>query len=231
MKDNLFSIVVLVSGNGSNLQAILDAITAGKLTVQVLAVISNEPQAYALTRAQNAGIPVEILSHRDFAIREDFDSFLAKLIESYQPDLIVLAGFMRILTEKFISRFYGRIINIHPALLPEFRGLHTHARALAAGVKEHGATVHFVTAELDSGPIILQSRVPVFADDTVETLATRVLSQEHQIYPLVISWFATGRLHLDEYGCAWLDNQPLPVTGYKIAHSSHSRIEHHAIWQ
>lgn len=206
-------IVVLVSGNGSNLQAIFDAIARGTIAAKVRAVISNEPQAYALIRAQNAGVATAILSHRYFANREQYDTALVQLVDSFQADLIVLAGFMRILTKKFIDHFRGRILNIHPALLPELRGLHTHARALSAGLKEHGATVHFVTEELDGGPIILQAKVAILPDDNVESLAARVLIQEHRIYPMAISWFSEGRLRLDECGTAWLDNQPLPAQG------------------
>lgn len=214
MQAKLLPLVVLVSGNGSNLQAILDAIALGILNVEVRAVISNEPDAYALMRARNAGVVTEILSHRDFATRTDYDAALITLIDLYQPNLIVLAGFMRILSALFITHFRGQIINIHPALLPAFRGLHTHARALAAGVKEHGATVHFVTEELDSGPIVLQAKVPVFADDNAEILAARVLIEEHRIYPEAISWFATGRLCLDGNGNACLDGKVLPIHGY-----------------
>lgn len=213
-QENRFPLVVLVSGNGSNLQAILDAITQGILNAEVRAVISNEPNAYALTRARNIGIVTEILSHRNFSTRTDYDAALIKLIERYQPNLIALAGFMRILSAPFIAHFRGRILNIHPALLPALRGLHTHARALAAGLKEHGATVHFVTEELDCGPIILQAKVPVFADDNAETLAARVLIAEHRIYPEAISWFAAGRLCLDENGNSCLDGKVLPAHGY-----------------
>lgn len=185
--------VVLVSGGGSNLQSLLDSCKVAK----IVGVISNEPNAFALTRAHRAGVPSEVLCHRDFPSREVYDEALAQHVIAYDPGLIVLAGFMRILTPIFIKQFHGRILNIHPALLPAFRGLHTHARALAAGVNEHGASVHFVTEELDGGPVILQAKVPVLPGDTEETLAARVLTEEHKIYPRVVELFAEGRLRLD----------------------------------
>ncbi|CAK0778647.1 phosphoribosylglycinamide formyltransferase 1 [Gammaproteobacteria bacterium] len=184
--------VVLVSGGGSNLQALLDSCKIAK----IVGVISNEPDAFALTRARRAGVPSEVLCHRDFPSREAYDEALVQRVETYDPGLVVLAGFMRILTPVFVKRFLGQILNIHPALLPAFRGLHTHARALAAGVQEHGASVHFVTEELDGGPVILQAKVPVFPGDTETTLAARVLTEEHKIYPRVVESFAGGRLRL-----------------------------------
>ncbi|CAK0765636.1 phosphoribosylglycinamide formyltransferase 1 [Gammaproteobacteria bacterium] len=212
------SLVVLVSGSGSNLQALLNACAAGHLPAQVRAVVSNEPTAYALTRANRAGVATEVLSHRDFiGSRNDYDTALAERIERYNPDLVLLAGFMRILTPPFVARFRGRMLNIHPALLPAFRGLHTHARALAARVKEHGASVHFVTEELDGGPVVLQARVPILSGDSEEDLAARVLAQEHLIYPKAVSWFAQGRLRLGEDGRAWFDDQPLPPQGVQYA--------------
>jgi phosphoribosylglycinamide formyltransferase-1 len=188
------TVVVLISGNGSNLQAIIEAIRNDGLPVKVGAVISNKADAYGLTLAKRAGIPTQVLSHTDFPDRESFDRALQRAIDQYQPQLVVLAGFMRILTEFFVRHYMGRMINIHPSLLPKFRGLNTHARALQAGEKQHGATVHFVSLELDGGPAIIQAAAPVYPNDTEEALRERVLRLEHKIYPLAIRWFAEGRL-------------------------------------
>ncbi len=187
-------IVILISGRGSNMEALLAAQQAGNLPVTVAAVISNQPQAAGLVTARQHGIDAVCIPHRDFASREAFDVALAKCIDGYAPELVVLAGFMRVLTPAFVTRYAGRLINIHPSLLPAFPGLHTHERALAAGCKLHGATVHFVTPELDHGPIIIQSAVPVRPDDTAATLAARVLASEHEIYPRAVRWFAEGKL-------------------------------------
>lgn len=202
------SIVVLVSGNGSNLQALIDA-AASDLPVAIRAVISNEPDAFALERARRAGIETRVLNHRDFADRQSYDRALAAAIDACAPGLIVLAGFMRILTPELVARFRGRMLNIHPSLLPKFRGLHTHERALAAGEKRHGASVHFVTEELDGGPVVVQAEVPVEPDDDPERLGARVLTREHVIYPLAVRWFAEGRLRLDAAGRPRLDGQVL----------------------
>ena len=183
-------IVILISGRGSNMQAILEA----KLPVQVAAVIANKEDAAGLQTAASHGIPTAVLSHKGYTSREAFDADLAKLIDSYQPDLVVLAGFMRILSEGFVRHYENRMINIHPSLLPAFTGLSTHARAIQEGVKVHGCSVHFVTPELDHGPIICQAVVPVLDDDTEETLSKRVLACEHQIYPQAVRWFAEDRL-------------------------------------
>ncbi len=191
-----FPIVVLVSGSGSNLQTLIDAIAKGTLNARICAVICNKADAYALQRAQQANIPTEIIAHADYETRDAFDAELTRRIEKYQPELIVLAGFMRILTADFVNHFYGKMINIHPSLLPKYRGLHTHKRALEAGDSEHGLSIHYVSAELDGGPIIFQQSVPVLADDTEKSLAQRVLVQEHLAYPQVIEWFAQGRLQL-----------------------------------
>ncbi len=193
MAENKLPIVVLISGSGSNLQSIIDA-SQRDLPVDIRAVISNRPDAYGLTRASEAGITTAVLENGHFADRESYDAALRELIDSYQPELVVLAGFMRILSDGFVRHYEGRMLNIHPSLLPKYRGLHTHARALEAGDKVAGCTVHFVTAELDAGPIILQARVPVLDDDTPETLAARVLEQEHKIYPEAIRQFAEKRL-------------------------------------
>ena len=201
-------IVVLISGSGSNLQAIIEQAASGELPVEIRAVISNRPAAAGLERARRAGIPAEALDHKDFSSRETFDQALMARIDAYQPQLVVLAGFMRLLSDAFVAHYAGRMLNIHPSLLPEFKGLDTHRRAIAAGHREHGASVHFVTAELDGGPVILQARVPVHAEDTAESLAARVLAQEHRIYPEAIRWFAQGRLRVTG-NTATLDGKPL----------------------
>lgn len=183
-------VVVLLSGRGSNFQAIVEA----KLPIEIVAVISNRPQAAGLAYARERGLNTIALDHATHVDREAFDALLADEIERHQPDLVVLAGYMRILSPAFIARFEGRLLNIHPSLLPMFPGLKTHERALAEGIKIHGCTVHFVTADLDHGPIVIQAAVPVRGDDTATILAERVLVQEHRIYPQAIRWFAEGRL-------------------------------------
>ena len=190
-------VVVLISGRGSNLQAIIDTTHAGKLPVDLRAVISNEPDATGLQYAQAAHIPVHVVCHRDFASRDAFDQALIQKIDACRPQLVVLAGFLRILGKNFIDHYAGRLINVHPSLLPNFPGLNTHARALESGVAHHGATVHFVTNEVDTGPTIIQARVKVLPRDTPESLAARVLEEEHRIFPLAIRWFAENRLRLD----------------------------------
>lgn len=196
MADKL-RVVALISGRGSNLQAIIDAAAEGEVNAQICAVISNRPAAAGLERAAAAGIATAAVDHRAFADRVSFDAALREVIDVHQPDLIVLAGFMRILTEDFIRHYRGRMLNIHPSLLPKYPGLHTHERALEAGDSEAGASVHFVTEELDGGPVIVQVAVPVLADDTADSLAARVLVGEHQIYPLAVQWFADGQLAMD----------------------------------
>ena len=202
--------VVLISGRGSNLQSLIDAVHAGRLALDIRAVISNEPAAAGLRRAEAAGIETLALDHRAFRNRQDFDDALAGLIDARRVDLVILAGFMRILGAAFVRRYHGRLMNIHPSLLPAFPGLDTHRRALLAGAKVHGATVHFVTEELDGGPIIAQSSVQVRPDDDVDTLAARVLEQEHRIYPLAAQWFSEGRLRIRD-GEVWKDGRPLPA--------------------
>lgn len=189
-------VVVLISGSGSNLQALIDHAREHS-SYDIAAVISNRADAYGLTRAEQAGITARVLDHREFPDRESFDNALAALIDTFEPGLVVLAGFMRILTPGFVRHYAGRMLNIHPSLLPRHQGLKTHARALQAGDREHGASVHFVTEELDGGPVIAQARVPVLTDDTPASLAQRVLQREHELYPAVVHWFATGRLRLD----------------------------------
>jgi phosphoribosylglycinamide formyltransferase-1 len=176
-------LVVLISGGGSNLQAFIDAAADPAYPCEVVAVISNRAGVFGLERAARAGIPAEVLDHTAFASRDAFDAALADRIDAYAPDLVILAGFMRILTPGFVTRYAGRLLNIHPSLLPKYPGLHTHQRAIDAGDAEAGATVHLVTEELDGGPVILQARVPVLPGDTADTLAARVLVEEHRIYP------------------------------------------------
>ena len=202
------SAVILISGGGTNLQAFIDAIAAGNLDLDIRAVISNVADAHGLTRAERAGVPTAVIEHRNFADRGAFDATLAETIETFAPDLVLLAGFMRILSAAFVQRFEGRILNIHPSLLPKYPGLDTHRRALEAGDSEHGVTVHFVTAELDGGPPVLQARVPVLAGDTPDCLAARVLEVEHRIYPAAVRLITEGRLAWRDGG-AWLDGRRL----------------------
>ncbi len=209
-------IVVLISGNGSNLQAIIDKLHNSELAkqkVQVVAVISNKADAYGLQRASDAGIDTQVVLNEGTNSREQYDQLLSEAIEQYQPDLILMAGFMRILSTPFVEKYRGKMLNIHPSLLPKYQGTRTHQRAIDAGDKEHGATVHFVTPELDSGPTVLQAKVPVFAEDKAEDLAARVLTQEHLIYPLAAQWFLSGRLSMVE-DRALLDGNLLPENGY-----------------
>ena len=191
------NIVILISGRGSNMEALIAARDAGSLPVNIAAVISNRPAAMGLETAAKAGIPVHFIDHKAFAGREAFDAALAECIDSFAPDLVVLAGFMRILTEGFVRHYEGRLMNIHPSLLPAFPGLHTHQRALEEGVRVHGCTVHFVTPTLDHGPVIIQAAIPVLDDDTEESLAARILVQEHKVYPQAVCWFAEDKLRLD----------------------------------
>src|SRR6185295_13434532 len=184
-------IVILISGRGSNMQALLDA------GLPVSAVISNVAGAKGLDVAAARGVPTRVVEHKRFATREAFDAALAAAIDEFRPRLVALAGFMRVLTPGFVARYRGRLLNIHPSLLPEFPGLHTHERALRAGAKRHGCTVHFVTADLDHGPIVIQAALPVREGDTPETLAARVLRQEHVIYPRAVRWFLDGKLVIE----------------------------------
>jgi phosphoribosylglycinamide formyltransferase-1 len=208
------NVVVLISGSGSNLQALIDSLGEDN-PARICAVISNRADAYGLTRAQNAGIATAVLDHKAFEGREAFDAALIETIDAYQPDLVVLAGFMRILSPTFVRHYAGRLLNIHPSLLPRYKGLHTHQRALEAGDAEHGCSVHFVTEQLDGGPLVVQAVVPVQAGDTAEALDSRVQIGEHHIYPLAVRWFAEGRLHLTSRGVE-LDGTPLPASGQQI---------------
>lgn len=201
-------VVVLISGVGSNLRVIADHARTGAVPIDIRAVISDRPQAPGLEWAARAGLPVRVVRPADHPDRAAYDRALARCIDDYRPGLVVLAGFMRILGEEFVDRYAGRILNIHPSLLPRYRGLHTHRRALEAGDRVHGASVHFVTRELDGGPVVLQARVPVHADDDEAALARRVLTQEHRIYPECIGWYASGRLRLRD-GRVFLDGRAL----------------------
>lgn len=212
-QDTKKRIVVLISGNGTNLQAIIDACKLEEYPGEVVGVLSNQADAYGLTRAADSDIKNESISHKSFGSREDYDKALVKAIDAYEPDLIVLAGFMRILTPEFVQHFQGKLINIHPSLLPKYQGLNTHQRAIDAGDKEHGVSVHFVTEELDGGPVILQAKVPVFDGDVADDLAQRVHEQEHRIYPLVVKWFCEERLSMDDE-TALMDGSVLSASGY-----------------
>ncbi len=188
------NIVILISGRGSNMEAIVRAFKREKWSARLCAVISNRADAAGLAFAEKEGIPTRVVPHKDYPDRDSYDAALQKAIDEHRPDLVILAGFMRILTDGFVNHYTGRMINIHPSLLPSFRGLHTHRQAIEAGVRVHGATVHFVTPELDGGPIIAQAVVPVLPDDDENSLADRVLEQEHRLYPRVIGWFVEGKL-------------------------------------
>ncbi|NMP32488.1 phosphoribosylglycinamide formyltransferase [Thalassotalea sp. M1531] len=206
-------IVVLISGSGTNLQAIIDACNSAEYPGEVVGVISNKVDAYGLTRAEQANIAHQALSHKSFDSREDYDLALIDAIDTYQPDIVVLAGFMRILTPAFVQHYLGRLVNIHPSLLPKYQGLNTHQRAIDAGDEEHGVSVHFVTEELDGGPVILQAKVPIFKNDSADELAARVHEQEHKIYPLVVKWLCEGRLTM-QHEQAVMDGNTLPDSGY-----------------
>lgn len=206
-------IVALISGSGTNMMALHRACEAGYINGEVVGVIANKESAGGLAKAEAEGISTAVLSHKDFAERETYDVQLQALIETYQPDLIVLAGFMRILTQPITQHFAGRMLNIHPSLLPKYKGINTHQRALDAGDLEHGVSVHFVTEELDGGPVILQAKVPVFEDDTAADLQERIHEQEYRIYPLVCQWFCADRLRLTAQG-AMLDGELLGSQGY-----------------
>lgn len=206
-------IVVLISGNGSNLQAILDATLSGKINGNICGVISNKANAYGLERAKQAEIPTFVFSRKQFESNQAMDLAIAKQIEALDADLIVLAGYMKILTPDFTQRFEGKILNIHPSLLPKYAGLNTHQRAIDAGDTEHGMSIHFVNEEVDGGAIVLQAKVPIFPEDNVDELITRIQEQEHRCYPLVVQWFCDDRLSLKQ-GKAYLDGKLLSAQGY-----------------
>jgi len=208
------NIVVLISGSGSNLQALIDSLDADN-PARICAVVSNRAEAFGLQRAQAAGIATHVVRHKDYADREAFDAALMDIIDTHQPNLVVLAGFMRILTPGFVRHFQGRLLNIHPSLLPKYKGLDTHRRALDAGDCEHGCSVHFVTEELDGGPVAIQAAFTVEPGDSIDKLTERVHAAEHVIYPLAVRWFAEGRLRLAEQG-AMLDETLLPATGHLL---------------
>lgn len=199
---------VLASGNGSNLQAMIDAVQQGRIQAELVGVISNIPDAYALQRAKDAGIRALVIDHRQYADRDSFEAEMIAVLLNWQVDVIVLAGFMRVLTANFVNRFSGQLINIHPSLLPAYKGLNTHQRVLNTGDRFHGCTVHFVTAELDSGAAIAQSVLQVCPQDTVESLKTKIHVLEHELYPRIMSWIAAGRVALLG-NQAYLDGQPL----------------------
>ncbi|MGF1791633.1 phosphoribosylglycinamide formyltransferase [Photobacterium profundum] len=208
------NIVVLISGSGSNLQAIIDACQDNTIkNANVVAVLSNKANAYGLERAKSAGIQTINLTVADYENRDAYDKAMIEQIDLFKPDLVILAGYMRILSGEFVRHFQGKLLNVHPSLLPKYPGLHTHQRALDAGDEEHGTSVHFVTEELDGGPVILQAKVPIFAEDTIENITARVQLQEHRIYPLVTNWFLQQRLSM-ENDRAILDGHPLPSHGY-----------------
>lgn len=207
-----YPIVVLISGSGSNLQALIDQSLQGQLDINICAVISNKAEAYGLERAKLAGIPTHTLDHKSFASRDEFDAELQTMIDQYQPKLVVLAGFMRILTETFAKHYEGRMLNIHPSLLPKYKGLNTHQRAIDAGEKEHGVSVHFVSPELDGGAVILQASTAIAEEDTAASLANKVHSLEHIIYPLAVKWFSEKRLTFQD-GKAFLNGSVLPENG------------------
>ncbi|GLQ32173.1 phosphoribosylglycinamide formyltransferase [Litoribrevibacter albus] len=209
------NVVVLISGGGTNLQALIDGQLNQTLPITIQSVISNKADAYGLERAKQAGINTDVLDHKAFESREAFDQAMIKIIDQYEPKLVILAGFMRILTPEFTRHYLGRMINIHPSLLPKYQGLHTHKRAIEAGDSEHGCSVHFVTEELDGGPVAMQAVVPIETTDTPEDLAARVLTQEHIIFPETVKLFAEGRLTMGEES-AILDGKELPNHGLRI---------------
>ena len=208
-------IVILISGSGSNMLAIAEQVANKSPDADIAAVISNVPDVAGLQKARDRDIHTAVVNHKEFATREEFDVALMREIDAYQPDLVVLAGFMRILTADFVRRYEGRMINIHPSLLPKYQGLNTHQRALDAGDSSHGVTVHFVTEVLDDGPNIIQATVAIEENDDADTLRQKVQTQEHIIYPIAVKWFVEGRLKMDQ-GKAWLDNVALPGSGLQL---------------
>lgn len=212
LPDHVCRVVVLISGNGSNLQALIDHQLEGRY--QIAGVISNRPAAFGLQRAATAGIATAALDHKEFTSREAFDARLIEQIDQFAPDLLVLAGFMRILSSGFVQHYQGKLLNIHPSLLPKYKGTDTHQRVLTAGDTEHGVSVHFVTEELDGGPIVRQKVISVDKGDNVESLRSRIAAEEHRIYPRVVAWFASGRLSIKNKA-VYLDNLVLPPQGVR----------------
>jgi phosphoribosylglycinamide formyltransferase-1 len=208
-------IVILISGTGSNMVSIVDTLKDQNLDACVAGVISNRPDVAGLQHAQDRDIPTKVVDHKEFASREEFDLMLMRAIDDFSADLVVLAGFMRILTPEFVSRYQGRLLNIHPSLLPKYPGLNTHQRAIDAGDAEHGSSVHFVTEELDGGPVIAQVAIDINKDDNADSLKTRVQQQEHILYPIVVKWFVEGRLNMKD-NQALLDGQPIPTKGVQL---------------
>lgn len=206
-------LVILISGSGTNMVNLIEHCQAGRINAQVVAVISNKADAGGLSKARELGVESIALPHTDYASRDDYDHALRQAVENYQPDLVILAGFMRILTPVFVSAFARRLLNIHPSLLPKYKGIHTHQRALDAGDSEHGVSVHFVTEELDGGPVVLQAKVPIFPGDEADDLQARVHEQEYRIYPLVVKWFCADRLACTAEGVV-LDGNILGPQGY-----------------
>ena len=208
------NVVVLISGSGSNLQALIDSLGEDN-PVRIRAVVSNRAEAYGLQRAQAVDIDTHVVQHKGFADREAFDAALIEIIDAYQPQLVVLAGFMRILSAGFVRHYQGRLLNIHPSLLPKYKGLDTHRRAVDAGDQEHGCSVHFVTEELDGGPVAIQACLKIDPNESIDKLTDRVHAAEHIVYPLAVRWFADGRLRLADQG-AMLDDMLLPATGHLL---------------
>ncbi len=208
-------IVILISGSGSNMLAIAESCKKQEMDANVVAVISNRPGVAGLDRAEQLNIETQVVDHTQFSTREEFDVNLIRAIDEHSPDLVILAGFMRILTADFVRRYKGRLLNIHPSLLPKYKGLHTHKRALEAEDKEHGVTVHFVSEDLDGGPNIIQAIIPILDDDNENSLQSRVQLQEHVIYPIAVKWFTEGRLSMLK-GDAYFDNEPLPENGLQL---------------
>ncbi|MCQ4319765.1 phosphoribosylglycinamide formyltransferase [Stutzerimonas stutzeri] len=209
------NVVVLISGSGSNLQALIDSLDEDNSPARIRAVVSNRADALGLQRAQAADIDTHVVQHKNFADRDAFDAALMEIIDTYQPQLVVLAGFMRILSAGFVRHYQGRLLNIHPSLLPKYKGLDTHRRALDAGDQEHGCSVHFVTEELDGGPVAIQACLKIEPNESIGKLTDRVHAAEHIIYPLAVRWFAEGRLRLAKQG-AMLDDMLLPATGHLL---------------
>lgn len=212
----MYKIIVLISGNGSNLQAIIDTINQQQWPIEIAAVVSDQAQAYGLERAKKANIPTEVFTKINYPIRADYDQQLQQLIDTYQPDLVVLAGFMRILTPGFVAHYEGRLINIHPSLLPDYKGLNTHQRVIENNEKYHGVSVHFVTKELDGGPVIAQMKLTIHNEDTPESLQQRIHQLEHRLYPTVIHWLAEQRLKLTKNGIKF-DNKFVGAYGIEIS--------------